>query len=120
MPRVRSNVARLKRKKQVMKAARGYFGARSKLWGPAKESVERAWRYAYRDRKNKKREFRRLWIVRINAAAHLNGMNYNQFIFGLGKAGLEVDRKVLAELAVNDAAAFAMLADKARAALDAA
>lgn len=120
MPRVRSNVARLKRKKQVMKAARGYFGARSKLWGPAKESVERAWRYAYRDRKNKKREFRRLWIVRINAAAHQNGLNYNQFIFGLGKAGLEVDRKVLAELAVNDAAAFAILADKARAALDAA
>lgn len=120
MPRVRSNVARLKRKKQVMKAARGYFGARSKLWGPAKESVERAWRYAYRDRKNKKREFRRLWIVRINAAAHQNGLNYNQFIFGLGKAGLEVDRKVLAELAVNDAAAFALLADKARAALGAA
>ncbi|MCE2940239.1 MAG: 50S ribosomal protein L20 [Gemmatimonadota bacterium] len=120
MPRVRSNVARLKRKKQVMKAARGYFGARSKLWGPAKESVERAWRYAYRDRKNKKREFRRLWIVRINAAAHQNGLNYNQFIFGLGKAGLEVDRKVLAELAVNDAAAFAMLADQARAALGAA
>lgn len=120
MPRVRSNVARLKRKKQVMKAARGYFGARSKLWGPAKESVERAWRYAYRDRKNKKREFRRLWIVRINAAAHQNGLNYNQFIFGLGKAGLEVDRKVLAELAVNDAAAFALLADKARTALGAA
>ncbi|MDX2182468.1 MAG: 50S ribosomal protein L20 [Gemmatimonadaceae bacterium] len=120
MPRVRSNVARLKRKKQVMKAARGYFGARSKLWGPAKESVERAWRYAYRDRKNKKREFRRLWIVRINAAAHINGLNYNQFIFGLGKAGIEVDRKVLAELAVNDAAAFAQLAEKARAALAAA
>lgn len=120
MPRVRSNVARLKRKKQVMKAARGYFGARSKLWGPAKESVERAWRYAYRDRKNKKREFRRLWIIRINAAAHQNGLNYNQFIFGLGKAGIEVDRKVLAELAVNDAAAFAQLAEKARAALAAA
>lgn len=116
MPRVRSNVARLKRKKQVMKAARGYFGARSKLWGPAKESVERAWRYAYRDRKNKKREFRRLWIVRINAGAHQHGMNYNQFISGLAKAGIEVDRKVLAELAVNDTAAFAQLADKARAA----
>ncbi len=77
MPRVKSNVARLKRKKQVMKAARGAFGARSKLWKAAKENVERGWAYAYRDRKNKKREFRRLWIVRINAAAHQNDMSYS-------------------------------------------
>ncbi len=116
MPRVRSNVVRLKRKKQIMKAARGAFGARSKLWGPAKETVERGWRYAYRDRKNKKRDFRALWIVRINAAARLNDMNYNQFINGLGKAGIEVDRRMLAELAVSDPAAFTLLADKARAA----
>ncbi|MFN8581956.1 MAG: 50S ribosomal protein L20 [Gemmatimonadaceae bacterium] len=117
MPRVKSNVVRLKRKNQIMKAARGYYGARSKLWGPAKESVERAWRYAYRDRRNKKRDFRRLWIVRINAAAHLNDMNYSTFMNGLHQAGIEVDRKILADLAVHDAAAFTALAEKARAAL---
>jgi large subunit ribosomal protein L20 len=100
-----------------MKAARGYFGARSKLWGPAKESVERAWRYAYRDRRNKKRDFRRLWIVRINAAARLNDLSYSALINGLHKAGVEIDRKVLADLAVHDAAAFTVLAEKARAAL---
>ncbi|HEX4931896.1 MAG TPA: 50S ribosomal protein L20 [Gemmatimonadaceae bacterium] len=120
MPRVKSNVVRLKRKKQVMKAARGYFGARSKLWRPAKESVERGWRYAYRDRRNKKRDFRRLWIVRINAAAHLNGMNYSTFMNGLMKAGITVDRKILADLAVHDEAAFTALAEQARAALAAA
>ncbi|MEW5918887.1 MAG: 50S ribosomal protein L20, partial [Gemmatimonadota bacterium] len=113
MPRVKSNVVRLKRKKQVMKAARGYYGARSKLWGPAKESVERAWRYAYRDRRNKKREFRRLWIVRINAAARMHELSYATFMNGLRRAGIEIDRKVLADLAVRDANAFAELADKA-------
>ncbi len=120
MPRVRSNVARLKRKNQVMKAARGAFGARSKLWKSAKENVERGWKYAYRDRKNKKREFRRLWIVRINAAARLHDMSYNTFINGLDKAGIEIDRKVLADLAVRDEAAFAALAEQARNALSAA
>lgn len=120
MPRVRSSVVRLKRKKQVLKAARGAYGARSKLWKSAKENVERGWRYAYRDRKNKKRDFRRLWIVRINAAAHLNDMNYSGFMNGLRKAGIEIDRKVLADLAVRDPQAFTALADKARAALDAA
>ena len=89
MPRVRSNVARLKRKKQVMKAARGAFGARSKLWKAAKENVERGWKYAYRDRKNKKRDFRKLWIVRINAGAHQHGMSYSVFMHGLKKAGIE-------------------------------
>src|SRR5690606_12107456 len=117
MPRVKSNVVRLKRKKQVMKAARGAFGGRSKLWKAAKENVERGWAYAYRDRKNKKREFRRLWIVRINAAAHQNDMNYSGFMNGLRKAGIEVDRKILADLAVRDPAAFTALAEKARAAL---
>ena len=117
MPRVKSNVARLKRKKQVMKAARGAFGARSKLWKAAKETVERGWRYAYRDRKNKKREFRRLWIVRINAAAHQHGMSYSQFIDGLKKAGIEIDRKVLADIAVRDPQAFGAIADQARNAL---
>jgi large subunit ribosomal protein L20 len=120
MPRVKSNPVRLRRKKQVMKAAKGYYGARSKLWGPAKESVERAWRYAYRDRKNKKREFRRLWVIRINAGAHLNGMNYSTFISGLMKAGIEIDRKILSDIAIQDPAAFSALADKARAALTAA
>ena len=120
MPRVRSNVARLKRKKQVMKAARGAFGARSKLWKPAKETVERGWRYAYRDRKNKKREFRRLWIVRINAAAHLHDMTYSKLINGLHLAGIEIDRKILADIAVHDPESFGALADKARSALPAA
>ena len=120
MPRVKSNVVRLKRKKKIMKAARGAFGARSKLWRPAKETVERGWRYAYRDRRNKKREFRRLWITRINAAAHQNDMSYSVFMNGLKKAGIEVDRKILADLAVHDPAAFTALVDKARSALSAA
>ena len=120
MPRVRSNVARLKRKKQVMKAARGAFGARSKLWKAAKENVERGWKYAYRDRKNKKRDFRKLWIIRINAAAHQNDMNYNTLMNGLKQAGIEVNRKILADLAVHDPAAFTALAEKARSALNAA
>ena len=114
MPRARSNVPRLKRKKQIMKAARGAFGGRSKLWKAAKENVERGWKYAYRDRKAKKREFRRLWIMRINAAAHQNDMSYNVFMSGLKKAGIEVDRKILADLAVHDPAAFTALAEKAR------
>ena len=120
MPRVRSNVARLKRKKQVMKAARGNFGGRSKLWKAAKETVERGWVYAYRDRKNKKREFRKLWILRINAAAHQHEMTYSAFMNGLKKAGIEIDRKILSDLAIKDADAFAELAGKAKSALSAA
>ena len=114
MPRVKSNVARLKRKKKIMRLAKGARGGRSKLHKAAKETVERGWVYAYRDRKAKKRDFRRLWIVRINAAARLNGMSYSTFISGIQAAGIEVDRKILADLAVKDAAAFAMLAEKAR------
>jgi len=117
MPRVKSNVVRLKRKKQVMKAARGAYGGRSKLWKAAKETVERGWRYAYRDRKNRKREFRRLWIVRINAAAHANDLTYATFMNGLHKAGIEIDRKVLADIAVRDPQAFTAIADQARTAL---
>src|SRR6266568_4638423 len=109
-----------KRKKQIMKAARGAFGARSKLWKAAKENVERGWKYAYRDRKNKKRDFRKLWIVRINAGAHQHGMSYSVFMHGLKKAGIEIDRKVLSDITVNDAEAFTALAEKARSALDAA
>ena len=117
MPRARSNVTRLKRKKQVMEAAKGAYGGRSKLWKAAKETVERGWRYAYRDRKNKKREFRRLWIIRINAAANQHGMSYSVFMDGLKKAGLEIDRKILADIAVRDPQAFGAIADQARAAL---
>jgi large subunit ribosomal protein L20 len=120
MPRARSNVPRLKRKKQVMKAARGAFGGRSKLWKAAKETVERGWRYAYRDRRNKKRDFRRLWITRINAAAHQHELTYSRLINGLKLAGIEVDRKILADLAVRDPQAFTALADRAREALAAA
>jgi len=120
MPRARSGVPRLKRKKQIMKAARGAFGARSKLWKAAKENVERGWKYAYRDRKNKKRDFRRLWVTRINAGAHLNDLSYSKFMNGLKKAGIEIDRKMLADLAVRDPAAFTLLAEKARLALNAA
>ena len=117
MPRASSNVTRLKRKKQVLQAAKGAFGARSKLWKAAKENVERGWKYAYRDRKNKKRDFRRLWIVRINAAANQHGLSYSAFIDGLKKAGLEIDRKVLADIAVRDPQAFGAIADQARNAL---
>ncbi|MBX7119457.1 MAG: 50S ribosomal protein L20 [Gemmatimonadaceae bacterium] len=117
MPRVKSNPVRLKRKKQILKAAKGAFGGRSKLWKAAKETVERGWVYAYRDRKAKKRDFRRLWITRINAAARLNGMSYSTFIAGVQAAGIEVDRKILADLAVKDAAAFTLIAEKAAAAL---
>ena len=120
MPRAVSNVPRLKRKKQVLKHAKGAFGARSKLWKAAKENVERGWKYAYRDRKNKKRDFRRLWIVRIKAAARQHDMSYSVFINGLGLAGIEVDRKILADIAVRDPQAFGALAEKARAALNAA
>jgi large subunit ribosomal protein L20 len=120
MPRVRSNVARLKRKKQIMKAARGNFGGRSKLWKAAKETVERGWVYAYRDRKNKKREFRKLWILRINAAAHQHEMTYSALMHGLKKAGIEIDRKILSDIAIMDADTFAELAAKAKSALSAA
>jgi large subunit ribosomal protein L20 len=120
MPRVKSNVVRLARKKQIMKAARGAFGARSKLWGPATETVERGWRYAYRDRRNKKRDFRRLWIIRINAAARQGDMSYSTFMNGLKLAGVEIDRKVLADLAVRDPNAFTALVERARSAHSAA
>jgi len=119
MPRVKSNVTRLKRKKQVMEHARGAFGARSKLWKAAKENVERGWKYAYRDRRNKKREFRALWITRINAGCREAGLTYSQFIAGLKKAGIDMDRKVLADLAVFEKAAFAGIVERAKASLGA-
>jgi large subunit ribosomal protein L20 len=115
MPRVKSNVVRLKRKKKIMKLARGNRGGRSKLWKAAKETVERGWAYAYRDRRHKKRQFRRLWITRINAAARLNDLSYNQLVSGLREAGVAINRKVLADLAVRDADAFGRLAELAKA-----
>ena len=114
MPRVRSNVARLKRKKKIMQAAKGARGGRSKLYKSAKETVERGMRYAYRDRRNRKRDFRRLWIVRINAAARLHDLSYSRFMAGLKKAGVDINRKVLADLAVRDPAAFGELAEVAK------
>ncbi len=114
MPRVRSSVARLKRKKKIMKAAKGARGGRSKLYKSAKETVERGMRYAYRDRRQRKRDFRRLWIVRINAAARVHDLSYSRFMAGLRKAGVEINRKMLADLAVRDAAAFGELAEVAK------
>jgi large subunit ribosomal protein L20 len=114
MPRVKTNVARLKRKNQILEHAKGYFGRRKNLYKTAKEAVERARKYAYRDRKNRKREFRRLWIIRINAAARINEMSYSRFIDGLNKAGIQIDRKSLADIAVRDPNAFAQLATAAK------
>lgn len=114
MPRVKSNVAHHARKKKVMEAAKGAYGGRSKLYKAAKETVERAMRYAYRDRRKKKGDFRTLWITRINAAARIHDLSYNRFISGLKKAGVEIDRKMLADLAVADMDAFARLAELAK------
>jgi large subunit ribosomal protein L20 len=117
MPRVTSNVARLKRKNKVMKLAKGYWGGRSKLWKAAKESVERAEKYAYRDRRRKKGDFRRLWITRINAAARLHELSYSRLMNGLKRAKVDINRKILADLAVRDPGAFAKLAEVAKQAL---
>jgi large subunit ribosomal protein L20 len=114
MPRVKSNVQRLARKNKIMKEARGNRGGRSKLWKAAKETVERGWAYAYRDRRQKKRQFRRLWIARINAAARLNDLSYSQLVSGLKRAGVEINRKVMADLAVRDPGAFSKLAELAK------
>src|SRR3954464_8592961 len=102
MPRVRSNVARLKRKKQVMKAARGAFGARSKLWKAAKENVERGWKYLHSDRKNRRRDFCPLWIIRPKAGAHQHGMSYSVFMHGLKRAGIEIARIDLSDPPFTD------------------
>src|ERR1041384_2424585 len=114
MPRVKNNVARLRRKRQILADAKGYFGRRKNLYKTAKEAVERARRYAYRDRKNRKREFRRLWIIPINSAARTHDLSYSRFMDGLKKAGIEIDRKVLADLAVREPQAFEQLASAAR------
>ncbi len=117
MARVKRGVIARKRHKKVLKQAKGYYGARRKIFRVAKQAVTKAGQYAYRDRRQRKRQFRRLWIARINAAARMNGLTYSRFINGLNKAGIEVDRKVLSDIAVHDAAAFSAIAEKAKAAL---
>ena len=114
MPRTTSAPARNKRKKKIFKEAKGYFGGRKNLFRTAKDAVEKGWEHAYRDRKNKKITFRRLWITRINAAARQNEMSYSHFMNGLKKSGVELNRKALADLAVRNPEAFSALADRAR------
>jgi len=114
MPRATNNVAAHRRRKKYMLAARGYFGARSRTYRTARQAVERALMYSFRDRKQKKRQFRRLWIVRINAACRLNDMSYSKFINGLHKANVDINRKTLAHLAWHDEIAFAKLVEIAR------
>lgn len=110
MPRVKKSVASRRRKKKVLNMAKGFRGARSKLYSVAENSVQKALSYSYRDRRVRKRDFRRLWISRINAAARLNGLSYSVFMHGLQKSGIEINRKLLAELAVNDPEAFTHIA----------
>ncbi|EAI8761273.1 50S ribosomal protein L20 [Campylobacter jejuni] len=117
MARVKTGVVRRRRHKKVLKLARGFYSGRRKHFRKAKEQLERSLVYAYRDRRRKKRDFRRLWIVRINAACRLNDLSYSRFINGLKKAGIELDRKILADLAMNDAAAFAKITEAAKKAL---
>ena len=117
MPRVKTGVVRRRRHKKVLKLARGFYSARHKHFRKAKEQLERSLVYAFRDRKQKKREFRKLWIIRINAACRLNGMSYSVFMNGLKCANIELDRKILADFAMNDAAAFTALTAQAKAAL---
>ena len=115
--RIKRAVTALKKKRKIMKQAKGYFGAKSKLYRVAREAVMKSGQYAYIGRKQRKRDFRRLWITRISAAARAEGMNYSTFMNGLKKAGIELNRKMLSEIAINDSAAFASLVEKAKAAL---
>lgn len=114
MPRVKNSPVTRERRKKILKLARGYYGAKSKLFRVANEQVMKSLFYAYRDRRQRKRDFRKLWIARINAAARLNGLSYSRFINGLKKAEIEINRKMLAEMAVNDQPAFEKLARVAR------
>ena len=116
MPRSKGGTVARKSHKKVIKAAKGYFSRRKNIFRVAVQAVEKAEQYGYRDRRTKKRNFRALWIQRINAATREQGLTYGRFIFGLGKAGIEVDRKVLADLAVNDPQGFTALVEKAKAA----
>ena len=117
MPRVKRGVTAHKRHKKVLDQAKGYYGARSRVYRVAKQAVIKAGQYAYRDRRQRKRQFRALWIARINAGARENGLSYSRFMNGLSRAGIEVDRKVLSDLAITDPAAFTAIAEQAKAAL---
>jgi large subunit ribosomal protein L20 len=117
MPRVKRSVHARKKRRKVLSQAKGYWGLKKSSYRYAKEQVDHSLTYAYRDRKAKKRTFRRLWIMRINAGARANGLSYNQFVSGMKKANIELDRKVLAELAVSDPQAFGALAEQAKSAL---
>ena len=114
MARVKRGVTARKRHKKILKLAKGYYGSRSKIFRPANQQVMKSLLYAYAHRKKRKGDFRKLWIARINAAARINGMSYNRFIRGLKNAGVEINRKILAELAISDAGAFGKLADIAK------
>ena len=116
MTRVKRGVVARRRHKKILKQAKGYYGARSRVFRVAKQAVIKAGQYAYRDRRQRKRQFRALWITRINAASRANGLSYSRFIAALKKSGIEIDRKVLADLAVHEKAAFAAIVDKAKAA----
>ncbi len=116
MARVKGAMRTRARHKKILKLAKGYFGAKSKLFRMANQAVMKSLNYAFNDRRAKKRDFRKLWIARINAAARINGLSYSRFISGLKKSGIELNRKVLADMAVNDAAAFAQLAEMAKSA----
>ena len=117
MPRIKRGVVARRRHKKILARAKGYYGARSRVFRVAKQAVIKAGQYAYRDRRQRKRQFRALWIARINAAARENGLSYSRLINGLNLSGIEIDRKVLADLAVQDKAAFAAIAAQAKAAL---
>ncbi|MEE2904975.1 MAG: 50S ribosomal protein L20 [Gemmatimonadota bacterium] len=114
MPRATAAVPRNKRKKKIFKAAKGYFGGRKNLYKTAKDAVEKGWEHAYRDRRKKKRNFRRLWIARINAGVREHGLSYSRFINGLKESGIELDRKALADLAVRNPEAFSAVVDRAK------
>jgi large subunit ribosomal protein L20 len=114
MPRVKGGTVTRKRRKRVLKLAKGYYGSKHTLYKVANQQVMKSLLYAFRDRRQKKRDFRKLWITRINAAARMNGLSYSRLMHGLKLAGIEVNRKMLAELAVSDATAFAQLADAAK------
>lgn len=117
MPRVKGGYVTRQRRKRTLKLAKGYYGSKHTLFKTAKQQVMKSYMYAYRDRRQKKRDFRRLWITRINAAARMNGLSYSVLMNGLKKAGVEVNRKMLADLAINDATAFTALAEQAKKAL---
>ncbi|GGJ84593.1 50S ribosomal protein L20 [Lentibacillus kapialis] len=117
MPRVKGGTVTRRRRKRVLKLAKGYYGSKHALFKTAKQQVMKSGQYAYRDRRQKKRDFRKLWIARINAAARMNDISYSRLMHGLKQSGVEVNRKMLSDLAINDEQAFAQLVDKAKAAL---